>query len=84
MEDCFQHLSHLGHFEYVGMSFGLSNAPTVFQALVFNILRDLINHFVFRYLDDILFFKSVLEHEVHFPQVLQHLLNNHLYIRGKK
>lgn len=36
--------------------------------------------FVFGYLDDILFFKSVLEHEVHFPQVL----NNHLYVRGKK
>lgn len=47
MEDCLQHLGHLGHFEYVGVSFGLSNAPAVFQALVFNILRDLINHFVF-------------------------------------
>lgn len=47
MEDCLQHLGHLGHFECVGMSFGLSNAPAVFQSLVFNILRDLINHFVF-------------------------------------
>ena len=43
----------LGHFEYQVMPFGLSNAPAVFQALIKDILRDIINHFVFVYLDDI-------------------------------
>jgi len=37
------------------LPFGLTNAPAVFQALVNDILRDTLNHFVFVYLD-ILFF----------------------------
>lgn len=60
--------------------------PTVFQAVINNILRDFINHFVFVYLDDILMFsKSVTEHEAHAHQVLQRLLENFiLYVKGEK
>ena len=32
------------------MPFGLTNAPAVFQALVDNVLRDMLNRFVFVYL----------------------------------
>ena len=42
-----------GHYEYQVMPFGLTNAPAVFQALINDVLRDMINHFVFVYLDDI-------------------------------
>ncbi|KAI2657212.1 Transposon Tf2-9 polyprotein [Labeo rohita] len=45
-----------GHFEYLVLPFGLSNAPAIFQALVNDVLRDMINKFVFVYLDDILIF----------------------------
>lgn len=38
------------------MPFGLTNAPAVFQALDKDVLRDMLNHFVFVYLDDILIF----------------------------
>lgn len=34
--------------------FGLTNAPAVFQALLNNVLQDMLNHLVFVYLDDIL------------------------------
>lgn len=48
--------THLGHFEYLVMPLGLTNAPAVFQALINDVLRDFLNHFVFFYLDDILDF----------------------------
>ena len=37
----------LGHFEYLVMPFGLTNAPAVFQALVNDVLRDMLHQFVF-------------------------------------
>ena len=68
-----------GHYEYLVMPFGLTNAPAVFQALVNDILRDVINHNVFVYLDDILVFSETLEeHIAHVRLVLQRLLENRL------
>ena len=43
------------------MPFRLSNAPAVFQALINDILRDMLNHLVFIYLDNILIFSEMLE-----------------------
>lgn len=75
----------LGHFEYLVMPFGLTNAPAVFQALVNDVLRDLLNRSVFVYLDDILIFSSCLEeHVIHIRQVLQRLLENKLYVKTEK
>ncbi len=51
----------LGHFEYRVLPFGLVNAPAVFQALVNDVLRDMLNIFVFVYLDDILIFSNSLQ-----------------------
>jgi hypothetical protein len=45
-----------GHYEYLVMPFGLTNA--VFQTLINDLLRDMLNKFVFVYLDDILIFFS--------------------------
>ncbi|KAL3981153.1 hypothetical protein ACER0C_017226 [Sarotherodon galilaeus] len=57
----------------------------VFQALVNDALRDFINHFVFVYVDDILIFsKSRSEHKKHVRQVLEQLLENHLFVKGEK
>lgn len=74
-----------GHYEYLVMPFGLTNAPAVFQALINDVLRDLLNQFVFVYLDDILIFsRSLEEHEGHVSRVLQRLLDNHLYVKPEK
>lgn len=35
-----------GHFEYLVMPFGLSNCPAVFQALVNDVLRDMVDQFI--------------------------------------
>jgi hypothetical protein len=75
----------LGHFEYLVMPFGLTNAPAVFQALVNNILRDMLHQFVFVYIDDILIFsRSLAEHKLHVRQVLQRLLENRLFVKAEK
>lgn len=48
--------THLGHFEYMVMPFGLTNAPAIFQFLINDVPRDMLNKSVFVYLDDILIF----------------------------
>ncbi len=49
-----------GHYEYFLMPFGLTNASAVFHALINDVLRDMLNQYVFVYLDDILIFSSSL------------------------
>ena len=67
------------------MPFGLTNAPAVFQALVNDVLRDMLNQFVFVFLDDILIFsKSLKEHVTHVRKVLQRLLENQLFVKAEK
>lgn len=73
----------VGHFEYLVMPFGLTNAPAIFQALVND--KDFLNRFVFVNLDDILIFsRNLEEHVPHVRQVLQRLLENHLYVKAEK
>lgn len=40
-----------GHFKYLVMPFGLTNAPAVFQALINDVRQEMVNRFVFVYLD---------------------------------
>ncbi|XP_075056507.1 uncharacterized protein LOC142142519 [Mixophyes fleayi] len=77
--------THSGHYEYLVMPFGLSNAPAVFQDLINEVLRDFLGGFVVVYLDDILIYsKSLLAHQTHVKQVLQKLRENHLYAKLEK
>ena len=57
--------------EYLVMPFGLSNLPAVFQSLVNDTMRDMLNQFVIVYLVDILILsKTLQEKKLHFRQVL--------------
>lgn len=59
--------------------------PAVYQALVNDVLSDMLNRFVFVYLDDILIFsKSTQEHVHHVQSVLRQLLENSLFVKAKK
>ena len=74
-----------GHYEYLVMPFGLTNAPAVFQGLVNDVLRDMLNISVFVYLDDILIFsKTKQDHVQHVHRVLQRLLENQLFVKAEK
>lgn len=43
-----------GHYKYLRMPFGLPNALAVFQGLVIDMLRDMLNHYIFVYTDNII------------------------------
>ncbi len=74
-----------GHYENLVLPFGLTNAPAIFQGLVNSVLADLINQFVFVYLDDIQIFSPSLQlHTQHVWRVLQRLLDNQLFVKAEK
>lgn len=61
-----------GHYEYLVMPFGLTNAPAVFHAMINDVLKDFLDHFVCVYLDDILIYSTDLDtHKKHVTAVLQ-------------
>lgn len=75
----------LGHFEYLVMPFGLTNAPVVFHVLVNDVLHDMLNKFLFIYIDDILIFSETEEEHVqHVCLVLRRLLENKLFVKAEK
>ncbi len=60
-----------GLFEYLVMSFRLTNAPTAFQSFIQWVLHEYLNITCVVYLDDILIFsKMQFEHDLHVLQVL--------------
>lgn len=74
-----------GHYECLVTPFGLTNAPAVFQAMINDVLRDFLDHFMYVYLDDILIYSSDLDtHKKHVTAVLQRLLENQLYVKAEK
>ena len=50
-----------GLFEFDRMPFGLCNAPAVFERMMEDMLRGLLNRICLVYLDDIIIFGSTLE-----------------------
>ncbi|KAI4895362.1 hypothetical protein NFI96_000963 [Prochilodus magdalenae] len=78
-------LTARGHYEYRVMSFGLRNAPSVFQSFINDVLRDMLGRFVIAYIDDILVYSPDLPtHVQHVRRVLSRLLENQLYVKGEK
>ncbi|KAL0556312.1 hypothetical protein IC582_004825 [Cucumis melo] len=77
--------STYGHYEFIVMSFGLTNAPTVFMDLMNRVFREFLDTFVIVFIDDILIYsKTEAEHEEHLRIVLQTLRDNKLYAKFSK
>jgi hypothetical protein len=74
-----------GHYEFVVVPFGLTNAPAIFMCLMNDIFRNYSDKFVIVFLDDILIYsKSEEEHEHHLRLVLQVLREHKLYAKLSK
>ena len=74
-----------GLYEYLAMSFGLTNAPAHFMYLMNSVFMPELDKFVVIFIDDILIFsKNEEEHAEHLRIVLQHLREHKLYAKFSK
>lgn len=56
---------HDGHYELVAMSYGLTNAPTIFQAMMSTVLIPYLQKITLVFFNDILIYsKSLQQHDI--------------------
>jgi hypothetical protein len=71
-----------GLYEYLVMSFGLTNAPAHFMYLMNSIFMPKLDQFVAVFIDNIMVYsKSMEEHKEHLQIVLQLLREHQLYAK---
>ena len=71
-----------GHYEFLVMPFGVTNAPAAFMDLVSRSFKPYLDDFIDVFIDDILIYsKSIEEHEHHLRLALQTLREQKLYAK---
>ncbi|KAH0729889.1 hypothetical protein KY289_001077 [Solanum tuberosum] len=74
-----------GHYEFLVMSFGLTNAPATFMDLMNRVFIPYLDMFVIVFIDDILIYSMNKEdHATHLKIVLPTLKDNELYAKFSK
>jgi hypothetical protein len=78
-------ITKYGLYEFMVMSFGLTNAPGYFMYLMNSVFMDYLDKFVVVFIDDILIYsQNEQEHEEHLRKVLQRLRDCQLYAKLSK
>ena len=74
-----------GHYEFLVMTFGLTNAPTTFMDLMNRVFRPYVDQFVVVFIDDnLVYSKDAQEHDQHLKIVLSMLREKKLYAKLSK
>jgi hypothetical protein len=74
-----------GLYEFIVMSFGLTNALAYFMNLMNKVFMEYLDRFVVVFIDNILVYsKNDSDHEEHLRMVLQKLRDNQLYAKFSK
>ena len=74
-----------GHYEFVVIPFGLTNAPATFMCLMNSVFSKYLDKFILVFLDDILVYsKNEEEHEEHLRLTLQLVREHQLYAKLSK
>jgi len=78
--------THVGSFELTVMFFGITNSPATFQAMMNEILRDMINEGkIAAFVDNVLVGTETKErHDEIVEEVLRRLEENDLYVKPEK
>ncbi|CAH1428386.1 unnamed protein product [Lactuca virosa] len=78
-------LTRYGHFEFMVMRFGLTNAPATFMDLMNRVCRPFLENFVIVFIDHILVYsRSKEEHSQHLRRVLETLRAEKMYAKFSK
>ena len=76
---------HLGHFEFLVMPFGFTNAPTTFQSCMNKVSSEKLHKYVLVFFDDILIYRRTWEeHLLHLDVVLSILSDQSIYAKISK
>ena len=74
-----------GHYEFLVMSFKLTNAPSIFMDTMNKVFHNYLDQFTVVFIDDILIYsKTPKEHGEHLWKALERLRRDQLYAKLKK
>ena len=77
--------THTGHYEFLVIPFGLTNAPASFQSWMNSVFKPLLRKCVMVFFDDVLVYsKNLFEHWNHLREVFKLMQSNQMYAKASK
>ena len=78
-------LTRYGHYEFLVILFGLTNAPVAFMDLMDKVFEEYLDKFIIVFIDDILVYSRTMEeHELYLEIMLKKLSEKKLYTKFSK